>query len=54
MRGTADRDFNDDSAKGNERYGKKIGSSAPFDKTVEMLTDAVVNVIKENLGLKKK
>ena len=47
-------DWNDDSTKGSEAYGKKIGSSAPFDKTVDMLTDAVVNYIKENYGLKKK
>lgn len=47
-------DWNDDSTKGEEAYGKKIGSSAPFDKTVDMLTDAVVNMIKEQYGLKKK
>ena len=41
-------DWNDDSTKGSEAYGKKVGSSAPFDKTVDMLTDAVVNYIKEN------
>lgn len=52
MKGTADRDFNDDSAKGSERYGKKIGDGKPFDKAVEMLTDSVMNVIKE--ALKKK
>jgi len=46
-------DWNDDSTKGSEAYGKKIGSSAPFDKTVDMLTDAVVNAIKESY-LKKK
>jgi len=46
-------DWNDDSTKGSEAYGKKVGSSAPFDKTVDMLTDAVVNYIKENY-LKKK
>ena len=47
------KDWNDDSVKGSETYGKKIGSSAPFDKQVDMLTDAVVNMIKENF-LKKK
>ena len=46
-------DWNDDSAKGSEAYGKKMGSSAPFDKSVDMLTDAVVNAIKESY-LKKK
>lgn len=54
MKGTADRDFNDDSAKGSEKYGQKIGSSAPFDEVVDMLTDSVMNVLKESLGLKKK
>ena len=46
-------DWNDDSTKGSEAYGKKVGSSAPFDKTVDMLTDAVVNYIKENYIKKK-
>lgn len=46
-------DWNDDSTKGSEAYGKKIGSSAPFDKTVDMLTDAVVNAIKESYIKKK-
>lgn len=53
LRGTADRDWNDDSAKGSERYGKKIGSSAPYDDKVEMLTDAVMANLKEGF-LKKK
>ena len=48
------KDWNDDSTKGSAPYGKKIGSSAPFDQKVDMLTDAVVNMIKENYGLKKK
>ena len=47
-------DWNDDSVKGSEPYGKKIGSSAPFDKKVDMLTDAVVNMIKERYSVKKK
>ena len=55
MRGTADRDFNDDSAKGNAVYGTKRGNSAPFDeKTVNLLIDAVVNTIKEGSIFKKK
>ena len=54
MKGTADRDFNDDSTKGNEQYGKKIGDGKPFDKAVEILTDSVMEIIKESLGLKKK
>lgn len=46
-------DWNDDSTKGSEAYGKKVGSSAPFDKAVDMLTDAVVNAIKESYIKKK-
>lgn len=46
LAGTADRDFNDDSAKGSESYGKKIGSSAPFEKVVDILTDQVIAKIK--------
>ena len=49
-----DRDFNDASAKGNERYGKRIGSSAPFVNDVKVLTDAVVQMVKENLKKKSK
>lgn len=38
------RDWNDDSAKGEQPFGKQIGSSAPFtEEVVEMLTDAIVN-----------
>ena len=53
LAGTADRDFNDDSAKGSEKYGKKIGDGKPFDKTVEMLTDQVMSQLKESLRNKK-
>lgn len=35
-------DWNDESAKGEEPYGKKIGSSAPFDDVVSAITNAVV------------
>lgn len=48
LAGTADRDFNDDSAKGEAPYGKKVGSSAPYDKLVNMLTDSVLNTIKKS------
>ena len=51
--GTADRDFNDDSAKGNAPYGQKIGDSKPFDKVVEMLTDQVMSQLKESSRNKK-
>lgn len=54
LAGTAEKDWNDDSAKGSERYGKKIGKSTPFDEKVNVLTDSVMAVLKEQLGLKKK
>jgi hypothetical protein len=47
LAGTADRDFNDDSAKHNTRYGQKIGKGAPFEKVVDMLTDQVMAQLKE-------
>lgn len=48
-------DWDDESTKGSEAYGRKIGSGAPFDKKVtDILTDAVVKHIMENYGLKKK
>ena len=55
LAGTAEKDWNDDSAKGEQPYGKKIGSGAPFDKEVKlnMLTDMVMANIKENLSKKK-
>ena len=47
LAGTGDRDFNDDSAKGSETYGKKIGDGKPFDeKVVDLLTDQVLAKIK--------
>lgn len=54
MAGTADRDFNDDSAKGEQPYGQKIGNGTPFEKTVEMLTDQVLANIKESIKKKSK
>ena len=45
------RDWNDDSAKGEQPFGEKIGSSAPFDKVIDNLTKAVMaklNVEKKN------
>ena len=48
-----DKDWNDDSAKGEQPFGQKIGSSAPFDeKVVNVLTDAVMKTIKESLKKK--
>ena len=48
-----DYDMNDDSTKGQECYGKKIGDSAPFNKKVDVLTDSVMKVLNEKLKLKK-
>ena len=43
-------DWNDDSTKGEEPFGKKIGSSAPYDETVvNILTDMVYNQFKKVL-----
>ena len=45
------RDWNDDSAKGEEPFGKQIGSSAPYDDTVvNILTDMVYNHVKKVLS----
>ena len=41
------RDWNDDSTKGEEPFGKQIGSSAPYDeKVINLLTDMVYDSIK--------
>ena len=40
------RDWNDDSVEGELPYGKKIGSSAPYEKTVQVITDSIM----ESLG----
>lgn len=49
LAGTADRDFNDDSTKGEQPYGQKIGNGAPFEKIVNILTDQVMSQLKESL-----
>ena len=49
-----DYDMNDDSTKGQECYGKKIGDGSPFNKKVDVLTDSVMKVLNEKLKLKKK
>lgn len=52
------RSWDDDSVKSDEPFGKKIGSSFPFDKKVDIdkkvsvLTDQVLKSIKENLKKK--
>ena len=40
------RDWNDDSVEGELPYGKKIGSSAPYEKVVQVITDSIM----ESLG----
>lgn len=44
------RDWNDESTKGEKPFGEKIGSSAPFDKVIDTLTDAIMK--KLNFGKK--
>jgi hypothetical protein len=47
------KDWNDDSTRGEEEFGKQIGSSAPFDQKVKLLTDTVMNQLKEAMAKKK-
>lgn len=47
--GTADKDWCDVSVKGNQAYGQKIGSSAPFEKEVDALTEKVFEAVKKTL-----
>lgn len=45
------RDWNDDSAKSQEPFGKQIGSSAPYtDKVVNILIDKVFSKVKEMIS----
>ena len=48
------RDWCDDSVKGDKPFGQKIGSSAPFDKQVKVITDAVMGQLKEMFAKDKK
>lgn len=48
-----DKDWNHDSAKGSESFGKKIGNSAPFtDEVVKKITDVVLANVKTILKKK--
>ena len=47
------KDWNDDSVKSDKPFGMKIGSSAPFDEKVKMITDAIMDQLKENFSKKK-
>lgn len=49
LAGTAKKDWNDDSAKGEQPYGQKIGDGKPFDELVNNLTDKVLSQLKESL-----
>ena len=40
------RDWNDESAKGEEPFGKQIGSSAPYDEIVDVITKEVLKHLK--------
>lgn len=48
------KDWNDDSVEGDEPFGTKIGSSAPFDKEVKVITDAIMESLQEMKINKKK
>lgn len=47
-----DKDWNDESAKGETPYGSKIGSSAPFDEIVSAVADKALATLKESLKKK--
>lgn len=47
-----DKDWNHDSVKSEKPFGSKIGSSAPYDETVEAITDIVIASLKESLKKK--
>ena len=48
-----DKDWNHDSVKGSEPFGKKIGSSAPFtDDVIKKITDVVLTTVKTTLKKK--
>ena len=49
LAGTAKKDWNDDSAKGEQPYGQKIGDGKPFDEIVSNLTDKVLSQLKESI-----
>jgi hypothetical protein len=42
-------DWNDDSAKGKKPFGKKIGSSAPYEKVVNAVTKEVFKTLQGGL-----
>ena len=49
------RDWNDDSVKGEQPYGKQIGDSAPYtEKVIDDLTDMVLSKMNGNKTFDKK
>ena len=53
LAGTAEKDWNDDSAKGEQPYGQKIGSSDPFEKVVNLVLDGIKSKLQEGKKSKK-
>ena len=49
LAGSAKGDWNDESAKGEQPYGQKVGDGKPFDEVVKDLTDKVMAQIKESI-----
>lgn len=47
LAGTADKDWNDDSAKGEQPFGTRIGKSDPYtEKIIDQLTDSIMSRFK--------
>ena len=53
LAGSAEKDWNDDSAKGEQPYGEKIGSSDPFEKVVDLVLDNIKTKLSEGKKSKK-
>lgn len=53
LAGTSEKDWNDDSAKGEQPYGQKIGSSDPFEKVVDLVLDGIKSRLQEGKKSKK-
>lgn len=53
LAGTAEKDWNDDSAKGEQPYGQKIGSGVPFEKVVDLVLDGIKSRLQEGKKSKK-
>ena len=53
LAGTAEKDWNDDSAKGEQPYGQKIGNSDPFEKVVDLVLDGIKSRLQEGKKSKK-